>query len=60
MYVDALGGRDIPEPGWYLQAIGRTGKPNTAYLVADSSTRKANTNNAFRDNSVIKNIRLSE
>lgn len=33
MYVDILGGREIPEAGWYLQAIGRTGNKNSAYLV---------------------------
>jgi len=33
MFVDILGGRLEPKPGWYLQAIGRRGDRNTAYLV---------------------------
>lgn len=33
MYVDILGGREEPKAGWYLQAIGRDGKRNSAYLV---------------------------
>lgn len=33
MYIDILGGRERPDVGWYLQAIGRRGTRNSAYLV---------------------------
>jgi hypothetical protein len=33
MYVDVLYGREAPEVGWYLQAVGRAGGRNSAYLV---------------------------
>jgi hypothetical protein len=36
MYVDILFGRERPEPGWYLQAIGRGGKRNSTYRVVSA------------------------
>lgn len=39
MYIDIHGGREVPEAGWYLQAIGRHGTKNSAYLVR--TARKA-------------------
>jgi hypothetical protein len=40
MYVDILYGREKPEPGWYLQAIGRHGTRNSAYLVLTAREAK--------------------
>lgn len=40
MYVDILRGREQPKPGWYLQAIGRRGDRNSAYLVLTACRAK--------------------
>jgi hypothetical protein len=40
MYVDMLHGREQPRPGWYLQAIGRRGDRNSAYLVLTARQAK--------------------
>ena len=40
MYVDILHGRALPKPGWYLQAIGRRGDRNSAYLVLTARRAK--------------------
>jgi hypothetical protein len=40
MYVDILAGRAQPKAGWYLQAIGRRGDRNSAYLVLTARRAK--------------------
>lgn len=33
LWIDIIGGRERPDVGWYLQAVGRRGDRNSAYLV---------------------------
>lgn len=47
LYIDILGGREVPSPGWYLQAMGRKGARNSAYLVLTARTVKRKNPNAF-------------
>lgn len=46
MYVDILGGRTEPAPGWYLQAVGSNGRRNSAYFVLTARKVKRRDPNA--------------
>jgi hypothetical protein len=56
MYVDILHGREQPKPGWYLQAIGRRGDRNSAYLVR--TARPAKRRNSKAPPRIIMDVQL--